>query len=114
MRRDVARRGAERPERALERDEVEPRDEPDRDAVVRRVEPVLRRFEPVVRRAEVLRRAEPVVRRELAVDRRADEPVVRREGRDEPLRKAAGISACTTAFVSCGIRRSRKLAMRSS
>ena len=106
MRRDGARRGAA--DRADE--PVVRREEP----VVRRVEPVLWRVEPVVRRAEVLRRAEPVVRRVLAVDRRADEPVVRFELRDEPLRKAAGISACTTAFVNCGIRRSRKLAMRSS
>jgi hypothetical protein len=31
-----------------------------------------------------------------------------------PFRNAGGISAWTTAFVSCGIKRSRKLAIRSS
>ena len=32
----------------------------------------------------------------------------------EPLRSEAGISACATDLVSCGIRRSRKLDIRSS
>jgi hypothetical protein len=69
------------------------------------------RLRPVVR---VVRRelVPPVVRR-LVVRRVVDG---RRavERRRPPFRSAGGISACTTALVSCGIRRSRKLDMRSS
>lgn len=41
-------------------------------------------------------------------------PLRRRGERPVPLRSAAGISAVTTAFVSTGIWRARKLAIRSS
>ena len=50
---------------------------------------------------------------ELDAERPFEERDERRRLRP-PRRSAAGISSCATAFVSCGIRRSRKSRMRSS
>jgi hypothetical protein len=110
-----------------ERDRVDPlrlREPLLRDEPLLLDEPLLRepplRDDPELREAVLRERDELEPLRERDDDER-DEPLPLRERDDvlrlrrvPPLRCAAGISAVATAFVSCGIRRSRKLDIRSS
>jgi hypothetical protein len=87
--------------------------------VLRPVERGVVRERAVVREPVLERAVDRVPEREL--DAREREPVVRRadvrvplDRRRAPLRSAAGTSAWTTDFVSVGISRDRKSAMRSS
>ena len=117
---DAARRGAERPE--VERPEVDLLDAerrelaradpeaPDADRRARLVEP-LERDDELERDVVPLR---PLLRAEDRLRDCAERPFVEPRLVRAPLRSSAGISSLTTAVVSCGIRRWRNDAMRSS